>query len=788
MGDDLTLGRVRTHISESRCGAPRFEEGYEVRKWVTRLGGVLWVGLMLVGMAGVGWAAPVKVRVCVTDKDGLPVAGAAVRVQAGPVSGLAELTDGTGCTALVADGAVIRTILAMRAGFEMASTAWTGQGQVRLVLQVGGAQQQVEVTAARVPLALEANASSVRTMSAKELGEAPGLTLDDRLREVAGFQLFRRTSSQVANPTTEGTSLRGLGSTAASRTLVLSDQVPLNDAYGGWIHWDEIPELAVRSVELVRGGASDLYGSSAIGGVIDALPVVPAERTLAADLAGSTEDTFSLNGLGTERVGEYGMLGAVSIYHSDGYILTAPAVRGLVDVASTVRSQSGRVEGRRVVGSDGSVFLRGNLLNEVRGNGTPVTTNATRIWRYVAGGDLPSNPLGKFFVRAYGDDQGYRQSFSSIATDRNSEQLTRLQRTRPEQVGGSAQGAWAAHAFTFVAGADGLDTRARDDETPVSKGVASAVTTITARQRGVGGYGEVLWQPVGTSGWTRGWSTALSGRVDSFRDFDAHQYGGTGAGPLPEIDETVFDPRLGVVKQIGGHVSVTGSVFRAFRGPTMNELYRTGQVGQQTTEANASLRSERATGFEFGALLNSRHFGSLRTSYFWTQVNRPVAAVTLSSTGTTVLLQRQNLGQLESRGVTTEWVARPAAWVTLTGGYQFAYSTVTKFPADLTLVGKWTAQVPRDTATAQVRFERRRWGVLAADALVSGKQFDDSANAYELHGYPQFNAFAEHHVLERLYVYASVQNLLNRSIDAGRTPLLTLASPRVVTAGVRVRY
>ena len=112
-------------------------------------------------------------------------------------------------------------------------------------------------------------------MTGEQLREAPGFTLDDWLRQVAGFQLFRRTSSWVANPTTEGTSLRGLGSTAASRTLVMSDQVPLNDAYGGWIHWSEIPALAMREVELMRGGASDLYGSSAIGGVIDVVPVVP---------------------------------------------------------------------------------------------------------------------------------------------------------------------------------------------------------------------------------------------------------------------------------------------------------------------------------------------------------------------------------------------------------------------------------------------------------------------------------------------------------------------------------
>ena len=69
--------------------------------------------------------------------------------------------------------------------------------------------------------------------------------------------------------------MRGLGSTAASRTLVIEDDVPLNDALGGWIHWEEQPELAIDRIEVARGGASDLYGSSAIGGVMNVLAVRP---------------------------------------------------------------------------------------------------------------------------------------------------------------------------------------------------------------------------------------------------------------------------------------------------------------------------------------------------------------------------------------------------------------------------------------------------------------------------------------------------------------------------------
>lgn len=724
------------------------------------------------------FAAPRPVQVCVQDQRGDALPGATVNVEMNPLQTFSSRADG--CALVQAEAGT--QIKVTHAGFGPALQSVGNQDRLVVVLRVATASESIEVTAARMPLALDASASSVRTMTGEQLQEAPGFTLDDALRQVAGFQLFRRTSSWVSNPTTQGTSLRGLGSTAVSRTLVLSDQVPLNDAFGGWIHWNEIPELAVRDVELMRGGASDLYGSSAIGGVIDVVPVVPQHFSYAADVSGASEDTSSVNGLLT--VGEHGWSGlaATSLFRTDGYILTAPAVRGPIDTASNVHSQSGRVDLRRALGNDGSVFLLGNLLNEARGNGTPVQTNATRLWRYAGGANWSPADVGRFLLRLYGSDQNYRQSFSSIPANRASETLTNLQGVPSQQIGGAVQ--WArgyAGKVTLVAGGDLLDTRATDNETGVKSGVLQPTVSTSARQRGSGIYGELLWQP-------STWSIAFSSRLDRFGNMDAKQ---TTAGlsvstPLPVVQETVFDPRLGVVKKIAGGLSLTASGFRAFRGPSLNELYRKFQVGQQITLANANLRSERATGFEGGALMELSRWGSVRGSYFWTQVNRPVASVAISSTPTSQLLQRENLGQLESRGLTAEYDLKPLSFLMLTGGYQYAVSTVTKFQADPTLVGKWTAEVPRNSATLQARFHKDKVGILSVDLRTSGQSFDDSANQLRLAGYAQVDLYAEHALGRRWEIYSSAQNLFNTEVQAGRTPLLTLGAPRIVSVGVRL--
>jgi outer membrane receptor protein involved in Fe transport len=379
---------------------------------------------------------------------------------------------------------------------------------------------------------------------------------------------------------------------------------------------------------------------------------------------------------------------------------------------------------------------------------------------------------GRLLARVYGTQQGYRQSFSSVATGRVSERLTRLQRVPTQQLGGSIQWAQSFKTLTFVAGGDLIGTRATDNEAPVTTAGVQPNISISARQRTGGVYGEVLWQPAN-------WSFAFSSRVDRFRSFDARQVTAGILTTLPSTDEFVYDPRLGVVRKLGGGVSVTASAFRAFRGPSMNELYRTGQVGQQTTQANP-------TGFEVGTLFAKARIGTLRASYFWTQVNRPVAAVTLSTTPTSQLLQRQNLGQLTSKGITLEGEAHPIRWLTLTAGYQYADSTVTKFQVDPTLVGKWTAQVPRNSASAQVRMAQAKIGVLALDVRTSGQQFDDSANQFRLAPYAQVDLYAEHGFGHGFKAYTSVQNLGGGTIEAGRTPILTLGIPRTIAFGVKL--
>ena len=417
-------------------------------------------------------------------------------------------------------------------------------------------------------------------------------------------------------------------------------------------------------------------------------------------------------------------------------------------------------------------------------NGTPLQTNATRLWRYLGGFDPPDTDRLSSRIRLFGSEEGYRQSFSSIPAGRNSETLTRLQRVHTQELGATADSTLHFSHVAVVAGADVRDIRAEDNETPISKGLPNGVADVTARQRFIGGFGELL-------GEFKGWSGAASLRADSASNLDIIQtVTTTGVTTPPNRNEIVLSPRIGLVHKVGAHADIHASGFRAFREPSMNELYRTGQIGSQTTLPNAGLESERATGWEIGSQFaeTGRVPASFHATYFWTEINRPVSTVLISSTATTMTLMRENLGQIRSQGIELSTDIHPMRAIALTLGYQYANAVVTQFSAQTSLVGKWIPDVPRGSFTAQVHATSKLLGELTVAARASGMAFDDSANSLSLNGFFDLDVSGHRAINRYLDATFLVQNVTNQRAQVAKTPTPTLGSPIFAEAGLRLHF
>ncbi|MGA2808716.1 MAG: TonB-dependent receptor [Terracidiphilus sp.] len=721
--------------------------------------------------------------VIVEDSSGGALSGATAKDPNGRVLGQ---TDASGRLTLECVAPCKMRIEAQ--GFWARDLALTSGTTLRLDPE--GNTEVMTVTAYRTPLgAMESPVTAV-VLSQVALSTTASITLDNQLRQIPGVELFRRSSSLAANPSSQGISLRGLGSTSASRTLITEDDVPLNDPVGGWIHWQEQPELALKSIELVRGGASDLYGSSAIGGVVSLVSARPTSDMAEVRSSYGAEGTYDESLLGQAKREPWGLLAAGGALGTDGYIQEAPWERGPVDTASSVHSQNGLL----LIEHDRGglrLFARGTGFNEARGNGTPYQTNGTRLWRYATGGDWQGPRGAMLAARFYGSAEHFRQTFSSISnravfgdpdcTYRCGETPTRFSWTPDNELGAAVHWSQPLGAgLLMVAGADVHDVRVWDREQ--TYGTHAALTNLSDHQRDPAAYAEAMWV-------RKAWTLTASGRVDWFRNYDGRQLQWSGSswvlspGQPAQQTEQVFDPRMGVSRKIMNHWALSATGFRAFRAPTPNELYRSTQVGNELTVPNDTLASERATGWETG-LASEGRWGSMRASYFLTQVNRPITAVTVNLHSSPILLKRENLGQIESRGVSVDFRLAPRRWLAVDGGYQYAHATVTRGSQDL---GNWIPEVARNLATTNVRAYRPAIGTLNLQARLSGRQFDDAANQFLLHGYFRLDAYASHDFGKRLQVFTAGENLLNRQIEVAETPTITLAMPRVARAGLQVR-
>jgi len=755
------------------------------------------LALVLLSFAAVGaQEAPVRtLSGVVKDERGAPVAGAAVTLRVeGTKAVVKGRTDEEGRFA-VGPVPLGGFGLAVEAeGFARLEQTFGAGGPgvefVSLVLVPSGLAERVTVTASRTETRLGETPASVVVINREELESNAALTLDDTLRQVPGFQLFRRTGSRAANPTSQGVSLRGVGASGASRAVVLSDGVPLNDPFGGWVYWGRVARVALERAEVLRGGASSLYGSGAVGGAVQFVARRPAENALALELSYGSQGTADASLFLSGARGRWGASLTAEIFRTGGYVLTSERERGRADTPAGARHSLTEltVERRFGGGASSRLFARGSFYGESRRNGTPLQFNRTHLRQLVAGADVGTARAGDYSFRAYAGSQVFDQSFTAVSADRNTETLTRLQRTPAQAAGVSLQWSRALGArHALVAGGEWREVRGASDEIVYAAGRASSLVGAGGRERSFGVFARDVVRVTPRLFVTPGV------RLDRWREYEGRQTTRPLAGTAPAAvvvfqtrTETAFSPQLSGLFRVSERLSLTATGARAFRAPTLNELYRSFRVGNVLTLANESLRAERLTSGEGGFLFQTGARLSARGTAFWMEVTRPVSNVTLTATPALVTRRRENLGRTRSRGFEAEAEARLNGRLTISGGYLLSDARVVSFPANAALEGRRVPQVARHQATFQARYRGGSRLLLAAQGRAGGAQFDDDQNLFRLRPYFALDAFASRRLGRGVEAFAAAENLTGRRYEVGRTPVLTVGPPRSLRLGLRL--
>lgn len=731
-----------------------------------------------------------RIEGTVTDQTGAPIAGAEVTVS-GRSSSVKQLTNSVGRFVVDSVPKEGGSITVRAAGFNAFQRKWTPSDKDLFPLEVvltPTLSAQITVTAERAETRVSDTAASVAVLSNEDIATTAALTTDDALRQIPGFSLFRRSGSRTANPTSQGVSLRGVGASGASRAAVLADGVPINDPFGGWVFWGRVPREAISRIEVVQGGASSLYGTDALGGVINLITRDARQSALSLEASYGNQQTPDVSLFAGGSLFQWAAQISAEAFHTDGYVLVDPAQRGRVDTLAGAEHTTLELTLERLISDTGRIFVRGSLFGEARENGTPLQTNNTYIRQVSVGTDLQSARAGSFSARVFALTEIYNQDFTSIAADRNSELLTRSQRVPAQQVGVVSQWSHAAGRFqTIVAGVDAREVRGSSDELGFTAGRLTLGVGAGGRERNVGVFAQDMIRI------TPRWLLTVGARGDHWSNFDALSTSRSLVLPTPatvvrfsDRTENAFSPRITLLHKLTDNISLMISGYRAFRAPTLNELYRSFRVGNVLTLANDKLRAERLTGGEAGAsFAGFDHKLNIRGTLFWSELTRPIANVTLSVTPALITRQRQNLGRTRSRGVDVEAEARVTNTVTFSGGYQFIDATVLQFPGNTSLEGLLIPQVPRHLLTFQARYSNPHRLTLAIQGRAVGLQFDDDQNQFRLDRYFTLDAFASRSLGRGVEVFGAFENLFNERYDIGRTPVRTIGPPLLARVGVR---
>lgn len=743
----------------------------------------------------------------VRDESGGVIAGAIVQVR-GPL-GLEQqaVTGPDGRFTMTRASGTDATLVVRAGGFAPRSQPVAASNEI--VLVPANVFESVTVTPNRTEQRLGDVPASVNVIDKQTIRQSPAVVVDDVLRLVPTFSLFRRSSSLSSHPTAQGVSLRGIGPSGVSRSLVLIDGVPFNDPFGGWVYWTRVPLETVDRIEVVDGTNSSAYGNYAMGGVINVVSARPRPQTAELRTQYGNHGSPKADFFASHVWGKVGASVEGSMFQTDGFPIVREQERGRVDTVAKLEYQNFAAKVDIQATDRINLFFRGGYFHEERDNAktttiAPATPEANdTTWNSFSGGArivLPDR--SDLQARVFFDWETFHSNFMAVVAGpggvpRFIGRMTLLQEVPTDGVGATAQWSKAfatQHLFTAATDVRWVDGASLEQGLDPASGLTvTLLRDAGGTQTSSGTTLQYQYFP------TPRVTLTLGGRVDHWRNYNARNLETTVATGLPtadsrtlaERDDTVFSPRAAALFRITDRVTAWGSIGSGFRAPTLNELYRQFRVGAVLTRANDQLGPEELIGGELGVNVAPLPNLTIRSSWYDNRVENPVSNVTVA----TNIQQRQNLGRTRIWGWQNDIEYRMGSLWRVSGGYLYNHATVKEFAANPALVGNFLPQVPKHRGSVTVAYTNPRFVDASLSVLGFGRQFNEDTNLGTvpgetepgLPGYASVELTLLRRVTRNLDVFFGAQNLFDQEYYVGLLPT-TIGSPRLVNGGIRIAW
>ncbi len=612
------------------------------------------------------------------------------------------------------------------------------------------------VTATRAPLTLDEIPASIAVLDKDAIDRAQDIGVTELLLRTPGISISRNGGYGTA------TSLRIRGA-ESEHTVAVIDGVKLNDpsSTGGGFNFTNLLVGDIARIEVLRGPQSILWGSQAIGGVVNIVTASP-EKALEAsfDIEAGSRQTISARAAVGGKTGPLSWRIGGQRFTTDGISSHAKAFGGIERDGYRNHNVSGRAE----------LALTDHVSVEVRG-----TYASGRVQFDGFNADSADYGLNKEFVGYAGvnfdlADGRFRNRIAYGHTDTNRDNFNPT-RARPRSFEADGrnrrweyQGSFAvSDRISAIFGVENerSDFRSRSP-------AASLSTPLPAFARGeaelTSAYGQLSVEPLD--------GLTLNGGV---RYDDHDRYGG----------QTLF--AAGGVWRLPTGTVLRASYGEGFKAPSLYQLF--------SEYGNVALDPEAAEGWEAG--VEQHLFASklvIGASWFDRTTTNQIIYNSCSGTTTNPMCfvpgdpatrrfgYYSNVARSKAHGVEAAAALTLGALV-LDGNYSWIVAEDRS--VGTANFGKWLPRRPRQTANASISYAFDFGLGLGAALRWSGKSFDNASNATRLDDYTLVDLRAEFALSDAVKLFARAENVFDEQY---MTAFRYGSLGRSVFAGIRGRF
>ncbi len=612
------------------------------------------------------------------------------------------------------------------------------------------ADDVVVVTATRTERPLSQVGQSLSVIDTAEIAARQSDAVVDLLRTVPGLTITRNGGIG----TTTSVYIRGAES---DQTVALIDGVKLNDpsSPGGGFNFANLLTANVERIEVLRGSQSTIWGSQAIGGVINIITRRPTEELEAgAQLEYGSQNTREVSGYFSKELGRVATSIGASYFNTEGISAFNEDRGGTERDGYENYSAQAKFD----------VALTDNLSLDIRG------------WFSKGETDIDGFPPPTF---AFGDTReyaetreviGYTGLKASLLDGRFHNRLavaytqTKRDNLDPDSIPAETfDGDGRNKRFEYQGTFDFTDTvyatfgAEREKSTFDTSSFGGPVVSGESRIDSL--YAELVAEPF------KGF-TAIAG----LRHDDHDEFGGE---TTPAVS-FAWTPNEGSTR-------LRASYSQGFKAPTLYQL--------QSEYGNALLQPETAKGGDLG--ITQRLGGGkfeVGATYFYRDSHDLINFVSCTTPLTGICTDRpfgtyDNVARARAKGLEAQMTWQPVDAFTFAANYT-DIETENRSPGDVNF-GNQLVRRPSETASALLDYEFSFGLSTGLTYTHAGASFDNASNTRRVPGYEVVDLRLGWEVTDKVTLQARVENLLDEEYE---TIYRYGTWGRAVYAGVRFNY